>query len=250
MLLRDVRPGRPTAVRYRPPYPPAVPVELPLPEFDAVARATATVTSTGPHDGTPLLVAVADHPASARPPSVLDTLVDLALVETTQPSSSSPLDLLPSHEGETGGSPSRALTAALPPLSHSWVQVLLGDPVDTAASGSTTPRLLADPPIVRCPTPVILSPAAAVEAAFAPPPTDIVEVTTSTEALPRVATGFDPMMSEAADAGPLLSTDRLLPSEDELGNIFTSSKDNSIAGPARVPPRPNGDENQAHSSAT
>ena len=97
------------------------------------------------------------------------------------------------------------------------------------------PRPLTDPPVVRCPTPVIMSPATAVEAAFAPPPAQIVEVTTSTEAQPRVATGFDPMVSVAAGPGPSLPTDRLLPSEDELGNIFTSSEDDSIAGPALVP---------------
>jgi len=83
MLLRDVRPGRPTAVRYQPPPPPAVPVELPLPEFGAVALSTVTGTSTSSHDGPPLLVAVADCSASARPPSAFETLVDLALVETT-----------------------------------------------------------------------------------------------------------------------------------------------------------------------
>jgi len=181
---------------------------------------------------------LANHAVPARPPSALDTLVDLALVETTQPSSSSSLDLLTSLEGGTGSGQSRALTVSLPALSRSWVQVLLGDPVDTAASGSTAPRLLTDPPVVRCPTPVIMSPAAAVEAAFAPPPVEIVEVTTSTEAQPQVATGFDSMMSEAAGPGPSLPTDRLLPSEDELGNIFTSSEDDSIAGPALVPPGP------------
>ena len=31
------------------------------------------------------------------------------------------------------------------------------------------------------------------------------------------------------------TTDRLLPSEDELGNIFTSSEDDSIAGTVLVP---------------
>ena len=61
------------------------------------------------------------------------------------------------------------------------------------------------------------------------------EVSTSTEASPRGATGFDPLLT---DPGPSLPTDRLLPSEDELGNIFTSSEDDSVIGSALVPPRP------------
>ena len=83
-----------------------------------------------------------------------------------------------------------------------------------------------------------MSPAAAVEAAFAPPPAEVVEVTASTEAQPRVATGFDMMASAAAGPGSSLPTDRLLPSEDELGNIFTSPEDDSIVGPALVPSGP------------
>ena len=122
------------AIRYRPPPPPAVPVELPLPEFGAVALPTSTGLSTSPSDGPPLLVAVTDSSASARPPSALDTLVDLALVGTTQPPNTSSLDV---PTGRVAGSGS--LTVTLPTLSNSWVQVLLGDPVDVAASGSTTP---------------------------------------------------------------------------------------------------------------
>jgi len=121
------------------------------------------------------------------------------------------------------------------PSSRSWVHVLLNDPVDLTTSGSMAPRPLTDPPVVRCPTPCIMSPAAAVEAAFASPPTQIVEVSTSVEAAPRVATGFDPSVFAATGSGPSLPTDCLLPSEDELGNIFTSSEDDSIAGPALVP---------------
>jgi len=230
MVLRGVRPGRPAAVRYRPPYPPAVPVELPLPEFNAAPLPVSTGPSTSSSDGPSLLVAVTDCSAPARPPSALDTLVDLALVETTQPPNASSLNEPVGRVAESG-----PLTLALPTLTNSWVHVLLADPVDAAASGSTTPRLLTDPVVRTYPAPAILSPAAAVEAAAAPLPTNVVEVVTSTEALPQGATGFDPLMT---DPGPSLPTDRLLPSEDELGNIFTSSEDDSVVGPAFVPPGP------------
>jgi len=216
-------------------YSPVEHVELPLPEFGGPVLSTVPDTSDKPGDSAQVLLAIDANPAPVRPVFALDTLVDLALVEPSRPPSSNSLELLGTLEGGVGGALPGALCLPQRSLPRPWFRVLLGNPGDAAAFRSVPPRRLFDPPVVRCPIPSVMSPAAAVEAAFAPPPAQIVEVTTSAEALPRVATGFEPPVSTAADPGPSLPTDHLLPSEDELHNIFTSYTDDSVAGPVQVP---------------
>jgi len=83
-----------------------------------------------------------------------------------------------------------------------------------------------------------MSPAAVVEAAFAPLPAQVVEVTASTEAQPRVATGFGMPAPAAASPDLPLYTEQMELQEEGLHAMLTSSDDDDVFMPNQAPPVP------------
>jgi len=121
------------------------------------------------------------------------------------------------------------------PPPRPWIHVLLGNPGETATVRLATPLRFTSLPVMRCPTPVTMSPAAAVEAAFAPPPAQVVEVTASTEAHPQTATGFGPPVPAAAGHDPPFCLEHMELQEGDAHNMSTSSEDDRVPARGSVP---------------